>query len=140
MIDTAPLLPMLAMVFLTFAVWTMLFIRRIPKLKSDPIPIDTMRIRATRPMLSEPEMAANDNLMNLFELPVLFYALCLTLAVTGYRSEFFSLGTWGYVALRAAHSAIHCTSNNVLLRFAAYLMSTLLLLALWVGFAARLAA
>ena len=37
----------------------------------------------TRPALSDDELAANDNLMNLFELPVLFYALCLALAVTG---------------------------------------------------------
>ena len=140
MIDTAPLLPMLALVFLTFAVWTMLFIRRIPKVKSHPVPLDAMRIRATRPILSEQEMAANDNLMNLFELPVLFYVLCLALAVSGFRSDFFTLGCWGYVALRAVHSAIHCTFNNVLLRFAAYLASTLLLFALWVAFAMTLTA
>jgi hypothetical protein len=79
---------MTAMAFLTFAVWTMLFIRRIPKLKSDPVPIDAMRIRATRPILSQQEMAANDNLMNLFEIPVLFYALCLALAVTGFAGLF----------------------------------------------------
>ena len=140
MIATAPLAPMTAMVFLTFAVWCMLFIRRIPKLKSQPVPIDAMRIRATRPMLSEPEMAANDNLMNLFELPVLFYALCLALAVTGFSGAFFTIGCWGYVALRAVHSVVHCTFNNVLLRFAAYVASTVLLFALWVGFAVRLAA
>ncbi len=140
MINPAALAPMVAMVFLTFAVWTMLFIRRIPKVKSDPVPLDAMRIRATRPILSEQEMAANDNLMNLFELPVLFYALCLALAVTGWHSAFFSFGCWGYVALRAAHSVIHCTFNNVLMRFVAYLLSTLLLFALWVGVAVRLAA
>lgn len=84
-------------------------------------------------------MAANDNLMNMFELPVLFYALCLALAVTGWRSDFFTFGCWGYVALRAAHSAIHCTLNNVLMRFGAYLLSTLLLFAVWVAFPAQLA-
>jgi hypothetical protein len=140
MTNTAVLAPMTAMAFLTFAVWTMLFIRRIPKIKSDPVPLDAMRIRATRPILSEQEMAANDNLMNLFELPVLFYALCLALAVTGFSGAFFSIGCWAYVALRAAHSAIHCTFNNVMLRFAAYLASTLLLFALWTAFALRLAA
>ncbi|MFZ4689787.1 MAG: MAPEG family protein [Polymorphobacter sp.] len=138
--SAAPLAPMVAMVFLTFAVWCMLFIRRIPKVKSDPVPLDAMRIRATRPILSEQEMAANDNLMNLFELPVLFYALCLALAVTGFSGAFLTIGCWGYVALRAVHSVVHCTFNNVLLRFAAYLASTLLLFALWVQFALRLAA
>ena len=131
---------MAAMVFLTFAVWVMLFVRRIPKLKSNRVRLDAMRIRATRPMLSEQEMAANDNLMNLFEMPVLFYALCLGLAVSGSWGGFFTLGAWGYVALRGLHSVIHCTFNDVTLRFAAYLASTLLLFALWTAFALRLAA
>ena len=136
--NSAALAPMVATVFLTFAVWAMLFVRRIPKAGSDPVPLDLFKVRATRPPLSSSELAANDNLMNLFELPVLFYALCLALAVTGWRSNFFTLGCWGYVALRAAHSAIHCSFNNVLMRFVAYLLSTLLLFALWVGFALRL--
>jgi hypothetical protein len=129
---------MTAMVFLTFAVWITLFIRRLPKPNSAPVALDAMRIRATRPILSEQEMAANDNLMNLFELPVLFYALCLAMAATGISSGFLIAGAWGYVGLRAVHSAVHCTFNTVILRFAAYLASTLLLMALWVAFAVHL--
>ncbi len=140
MLNTAALGPMVAMVFLTFAVWATLFVRRIPKPGSGPMPLDLFKIRATRPPLSSVEMAANDNLMNLFELPVLFYALCLALAVTGFASPFLIIGSWAYVALRAAHSVIHCTFNNVMLRFGAYLVSTLLLLALWIAFALQLAA
>jgi hypothetical protein len=137
---TAPLLPMAAMVFLTFAVWAMLFVRRIPKLKTDPVPIDAFKVRAKRPALSDEELAANDNLMNLFELPVLFYALCLAMAVAGVWGGWFTVGAWAYVALRAVHSVVHCTFNNVMLRFAAYLASTLVLFALWVGFATQLGA
>ncbi len=78
--------------------------------------------------------------MNLFELPVLFYAPCLALAVTGFTGAFLGYGCWAYVGLRGLHSAIHCTFNNVMLRFGAYLLSTLLLIALWIAFALRLAA
>lgn len=137
--NAAALWPMVAMVFVTFGVWAMLFLRRIPKAKSDPVPLDLFRIRATRPMLSAQEMAANDNLMNLFELPVLFYALCLALAVTGYPDRLFVLGSWGFVGLRLVHSVVHCTFNHVMLRFAAYLASTMVLLAMWVAFAMCLA-
>ncbi len=140
MITATPLWPMIAMVFLTFAVWGMLFYRRMPKAGSGPLPLELFKTRATRPPLSSVEMAANDNLMNLFELPVLFYVLCLALAVTGIGGAFFEAGCWGYVGLRAVHSAIHCTFNNVMLRFGAYLLSTLLLLALWIAFAIRMAA
>jgi hypothetical protein len=135
---TAPLAPMAAMAFLTFAVWAMLFVRRIPKLKTDPVPIDAFKVRAKRPALSDEELAANDNLMNLFELPVLFHALCLGLAVAGVWGGGFTVGAWAYVALRAVHSVVHCTFNNVMLRFAAYLASTLVLFGLWLGFAVRL--
>jgi hypothetical protein len=138
-VTTAPLIPMAAMTFVTFGVWMMLFIRRIPKLKTDPVPIDAFKVRAKRPALSDQELAANDNLMNLFELPVLFYALCLAMAVAGVWGGLFAVGAWTYVALRAVHSIVHCTFNNVMLRFAAYLASTLVLFGLWVAFALQLA-
>jgi hypothetical protein len=39
---------------------------------------------------------------------------------------------WGYVALRAAHSVVHLTYNNVLHRLAVYGASNVVLLVLWV--------
>ncbi len=47
----AALWPMVAMVALTFGVWIMLFIRRIPGPDSGPLPLEQMKIRATRPIL-----------------------------------------------------------------------------------------
>ena len=67
------------------------------------------------------------NLKNLFELPVLFYALCLYLYVSQSVDPVFVWSGWAYVGLRAAHSLVHCTVNIVKLRFAAYLLSSLVL-------------
>ena len=64
-------------------------------------------------------MTASDNFRNLFEVPVLFYALCGFLAITQLTTLLLLACAWGYVVLRAAHSYIHLTSNKVMRRFQA---------------------
>ena len=76
------------------------------------------------PAVSNP----SDNLKNLFEVPVLFYALALYLHVTGQVDAAYVYAAWVFVGFRVAHSVVHCTFNLVLLRFYLYLASTL---ALW---------
>jgi hypothetical protein len=61
-------------------------------------------------------------------LPVVFYALCLYLFVTGTAQSVDVIAAWSFVGLRAVHSLVHCTVNIVILRFLAYLAATL---ALW---------
>src|SRR5258708_22936651 len=55
----------------------------------------------------------NRNLMNLLELPVLFYVVCLAFYVTRSVSASAVTLAWTYVALRVAHSAIPLTYNPV---------------------------
>jgi hypothetical protein len=68
-------------------------------------------------------------------MPVLFYVLCLALYVTGTVDALVLYGAWAYVALRAAHSAVHLTYNNVFHRLAAYAASNVVLFALWARWA-----
>lgn len=77
---------------------------------------------------------ASDNYRNLFEMPVLFYALCALLLATGHASGFFAAGAWIYVLLRVVHSVIQCTYNKVMHRFAVFGTSFVVLLVLWVRF------
>jgi hypothetical protein len=65
----------------------------------------------------------SDNLKNLFEIPVLFYALALFLFVTNRVDALYLAAAWVFVAFRAAHSLVHCTFNHVLLRFSLYLVA-----------------
>jgi hypothetical protein len=64
---------------------------------------------------------------NLFEMPVLFYALVLYLFATNQVDGAYVAVAWVFVAFRALHSAVHCTVNVVKLRFFLYLISTLAL-------------
>jgi hypothetical protein len=80
----------------------------------------------------------SDNYRNLFEMPVMFYALCALLLATGGASTFFAAGAWLYVLLRFAHSVIQCTYNRVMHRFAVFASSFVVLLVLWIRFGLHL--
>lgn len=73
----------------------------------------------------------NRNYMNLLELPVLFYVVCLLMFVTRGTSAAALALAWAYVALRVVHSAIHLTYNNVIHRLAAFATGNGVLAALW---------
>lgn len=80
---------------------------------------------------------ANRNYMNLLELPVLFYAVCVVAYVTATATPGLVALAWLFVALRLVHSAIHLTTNNVMHRLWAFVASntTLLVIWLWVAVA-----
>jgi hypothetical protein len=63
---------------------------------------------------------------------VLFYVGCLAFYVTGTVDTAAVALAWAYVALRAAHSAIHLTYNKIFHRSSAFAASNVVLLALWI--------
>jgi hypothetical protein len=74
----------------------------------------------------------NRNYMNLLELPMLFYVVCVVLYVTAGASRLAVYVAWAYVALRVVHSIIHLSYNYVLHRLAAFTLSNAALVSLWV--------
>lgn len=131
------LLPAVAMVALTAIVWVSLYVQRIREMQRHRIAPDqlaTSRQAAT----TLHDTRAADNFRNLFEVPVLFYVLCLTLYATHRGGMLLVGGCWLFVALRAVHSAIQCTYNKVMHRFYVYVVSTALLFVLWAGLALEL--
>lgn len=82
---------------------------------------------------------ANRNYMNLLELPVLFYVICVIAYVTHTGANHLVLLAWAYVALRVVHSLVHVTYNRVMHRFAAFAVSNFVLITMWVFVALALA-
>ncbi|TXH99457.1 MAG: hypothetical protein E6Q70_24885 [Pseudomonas monteilii] len=120
--------PLVAMMVLTFVVWVFMYARRLGYMVRhgiDPQEVDTPQKMALR--LPESVEAPSNNLKNLFELPVLFYVVCLTLLHLGWVSPTDVTAAWLFVGLRAAHSVVHCTVNIVKVRFVFYLLSSLVL-------------
>ena len=126
----AILWPALAQAALTAAVWVALYVVRLGELRRRRI--DPQRLADSRLAAGVLEnVAAADNFRNLFEVPVLFYGVVPLLVVAHAVSGAEVALGWAYVALRAAHSAIHITYNRVLHRFLAYAASTLCVFAMW---------
>jgi hypothetical protein len=80
----------------------------------------------------------NRNYMNLLELPVLFYVVCLLFYVAAMPSPTVIWLAWTYVALRALHSVVHLTYNHVIHRLVLFAVSNGVLTVLWVLAATRL--
>jgi len=130
-------LPCAAMVVLTALVWLKLYADRLGEMRARRI--DPQALASARAAAGELERtAAADNFRNLFEVPVLFYLLCVALALTGGSAPGYVAAAWAYVALRAVHSLIHVTYNRVVHRFLVYVSSTLLLFGMWAAFVARI--
>lgn len=132
MIVQSPLaFPFLAMLSLTALVWLMMFVRRIRYLQSAGIDAEEMRAPEDTARLLPPNVAApGHNFKNLFEMPVLFYALCLYLMHLPQVDVFYVNAAWAFVVLRFVHSVVHCTYNRVMHRFLSYFMSSLILWAM----------
>ena len=123
------LLPMLGMIVLTAVVWFVMYARRIPAMQRarKPAQVYTTPDKVIETLPEEINYPAY-NLKNLFELPVLFYALCLYFYVTATAGSAEVIAAWAFLLFRIVHSAIHCTANIVMARFITYCAAAL---ALW---------
>lgn len=124
MTQTVIFAPVFAMFFLTLIVWVYMYARRIRFITSNNLSAEQLA-PAEFARLSPPEVAnPSDNLKNLFEIPVLFYALAFYLFVTNTVDTVFVAAAWVFVGFRVLHSAMHCTINVVMVRFYLYLVAT----------------
>jgi len=73
----------------------------------------------------------NRAMMNLLELPVLFYVICLMFFVTNRVDATVLEIAWVYVAFRLAQTLIHITYNNVFHRLTMFSISNFVLVSLW---------
>lgn len=129
MTNAMPILqPVAALMLLTLVVWVVMYWRRLRFVFVSRIPVqDLASPEAINVSLPESVNRPSNNLKNLFELPVLFYAVCIALQALQQADAGAVALAWTYVGLRAIHSAIHCTVNIVALRFAAYVVSSIVL-------------
>jgi hypothetical protein len=129
MAQTAIFGPVFATMLLTFAVWVYLYVRRIHFITRSQLSPKDLAVPGALAQLSPPAVSnPSDNFKNLFEMPVLFYALAAYLFATSQVDAVYVAAGWTFAGFRALHSAVHCTINVVMLRFYLYLFSSL---ALW---------
>ena len=122
-----------ALALLTFSVLGLIPLRRVRAVREGHARVSDFRYGESAAV---PPFAVivNRNYMNLLELPLLFYTICLMFHAA-HRVDLATLIlAWFYVALRLVHSAIHLTYNKVLHRLAAFGASNAILAALCIWF------
>lgn len=126
--------PMLWLVGLTGVVWLLMAIARNYAVIRGAAELHYFRTYQTQAPAEWVERPARA-FMNLLELPLLFYVLCLLLMQTHLLDSVQLTLAWLFVALRYAHSAVHIGINYVPIRFAFYAMGFVTLAAMWIRFA-----
>ena len=127
------LLAALAMVVLTFAVGLRMLYSRVQEMRQKRL--HPQKAATSKTMAANLEnVQAADNYRNLFETPVLFYALVACAVAAAYAPPWLVIGAWCYFGLRVVHSIIHTTYNRVMHRLAAFAIGFALLVGLWIAF------
>lgn len=134
--STALLQPAAVLMLLTLCVWLYMYVRRFSHIIQHRIPAPQLATpEDLNRILPEAVNRPSNNLKNLFELPVLFYALCVIYTVMQWTDPLSVNLAWSYVALRMVHSVVHCSINIVPARFAAYALSSVVLWIMVIRFA-----
>ena len=124
--QTAIFGPFFATMLLTLIVWIYMYVRRIGFIRASSLTPAQLSVPGELARVSPADVSnPSDNLKNLFELPVLFYALVLYLFATGRVDGAYVAAGWVFFVFRALHSAVHCTFNHVMTRFTLYLVASL---------------
>ncbi|TPN80803.1 hypothetical protein FJ987_22315 [Mesorhizobium sp. CU2] len=133
--QTAIFWPMLAQVLLVYIVYLVMAKRRHGAVKSGEARVSAYKVRTTEPASS---VTVANNLINQFELPVLFHVLCLALFVTNGVNYLTLVLMWLFVLTRYAHAFVHLTSNNLMHRSGMFFLGAGILLVAWIWFAFHL--
>ena len=120
------LLPLLTLAFWTFIIFAIMAPARFYflRMKHPQTAAHTKNLKGLLPPWTE---RVADNYNHLFEQPVVFYAIALSIAVINNIEPLMIQLAWVYVALRVLHSIVQITFNFVPLRFTLFVTSWLIL-------------
>lgn len=138
MIEDSTLPPMLAMICWSMVMFLWLYATRIPAMKQAGISPQAAETPGALDVLPAWARRPADNYNHLFEQPTVFYALAIYVHLAGHADALNVGLAWLYVLLRVLHSLVQATVNVVVVRFALFSLSGLVLLAMTVREAARL--
>jgi len=105
--------PFFATIILTLVVWLYMYTRRISFIMRHGISSQDLAVPGALAQISPPAVSnPSDNLKNLFEIPVLFYALALYLYVTKQVDVPYLGAAWVFVFVHYTARSLHIQSGN----------------------------
>jgi hypothetical protein len=123
--------PLGALVALTFLVLLQIPIRRFRARFAGRVTVDDFKLGESSNVPADVSIP-NRNLMNLLEMPLVFYVGAVVFYLTKKVDQTALVLAWTYVGLRTIHSAIHLTYNRVVHRLTVFAVSNFVLAAMWV--------
>ena len=136
----AILYPVFAQIILTFALLMAMGWARRKAMLTQGVRYGDIAIDSAR--WPEDARKVANSYSNQFELPLIFYVLCLVALITGKADLLMVVLAWAFVATRVVHALIHTGPNKVPLRAGIFavgmlilvIMTAILLLRLLAGF------
>ncbi|MFO0652894.1 MAG: MAPEG family protein [Polyangiales bacterium] len=131
--SVAMLRPVVALVAWTFVMWAWMYITRIPAIRAAKMKLDPTAPRGEQMALLPADVRWKaDNYNHLMEMPTLFYAVAIVLALVTRDAGTDAALAWAYVGLRVVHSVFQATINKIEVRFGLFFISSLVLAAMTV--------
>jgi hypothetical protein len=125
--------PVVALAAWTMVMWLWMYATRIPAMRAMKVEPDSLardpEVTLDRILPASIQWKAH-NYNHLHEAPTVFYAIAITLAVIGLGDGINMWLGWAYVGLRVIHSLMQAIWNKIILRFAIFALSSLVLMAL----------
>lgn len=125
--------PVVALAAWTMVMWLWMYATRIPAMSAAKVDPDSLTrdpgARLDNLLPPEVQWKAH-NYNHLHEAPTVFYAVAIVLAIVGQGDGLNAMLGWAYVALRVIHSLVQATVNKVMVRFAVFASSSLVLIML----------
>ena len=96
--------------------------------------IDIRHFRLFDSKIPENLQSISQHYKNMFELPLLFYILCILFITYENWTKFDVIIAWGFFFFRFLHSLVRISNTNVELRFGLFIGSFVMLLIGWISF------
>jgi len=133
MIGMDILKPAVLLMAWTMVMWLWMYATRIPAMGKAGVDPDQLvndpEVTLDRTLPPQVQWKAH-NYNHLHEAPTVFYAVAIVLAILGQGDGLNAQLAWAYLGLRVLHSLVQATVNKVIVRFAVFALSSLVLAAL----------
>lgn len=126
---TAILYPVFVQVALTFILLFWMGFERGKAYRTGVVRVESA---SQKPVYPERAAIMSNAFHNQLEMPMLFYAAVAFSMLAGAVDSVIIALAWSFALFRLLHAGIHTTYNHVPHRFVAYLVSSALLMAMWV--------
>jgi hypothetical protein len=129
--------PVLAQIFLTLIMYIVLGVRKAKAVEAREV--NRQLAALNNKVWPKDVVKVSNNIANQFEIPVLFYVLCVVLYSINAAGMIAILLAWLFVLSRFAHAYVHIGSNYVQMRLRLFLVGCFVLIAILIQVAWELA-